>query len=70
LGGGDEELSIPAGTQFGQSFRIKHKGLPTVRHAARRGDQYVKVQINIPKELGKEEKELLRKFDKKIKDRA
>jgi molecular chaperone DnaJ len=70
LGGGDEELSIPAGTQFGQSFRIKGKGLPTVRHKSRRGDQYVKVQINIPKELGKEERELLKKFDKKIKDRA
>lgn len=70
LGGGEEELTIPAGTQFGQSFRIKGKGLPTVRHQSRRGDQYVKVQINVPTKLKKDEKELLKQFDKKIKDRA
>ncbi len=68
LGGGEANLKIPAGTQFGQSFRLKGHGLPRVSKK-QRGDQYVKIQINVPKNLSKKEKELLKQFGKK-KDRA
>ena len=57
---GPVEIAIPAGTQNGQSFRLQGRGMPDVR-GGRRGDQYVVVQVVIPKELNPEQKALLRK---------
>jgi molecular chaperone DnaJ len=57
---GPVEISIPAGTQNGQSFRLQGRGMPDVR-GGRRGDQYVVVLILIPKDLNPEQKALLRK---------
>jgi molecular chaperone DnaJ len=57
---GGVEIAIPAGTQNGQSFRLAGKGMPDVR-GGRRGDQYVVVQIVVPKDLTAEQKALLRK---------
>jgi molecular chaperone DnaJ len=57
---GTVEIAIPAGTQNGQSFRLAGKGMPDVR-GGRRGDQYVVVQIVVPKDLTAEQKALLRK---------
>jgi molecular chaperone DnaJ len=57
---GAVEISIPAGTQNGQSFRMAGRGMPDVR-GGRRGDQYVVVQVVVPKDLTAEQKALLRK---------
>ncbi len=57
---GPVEIAIPAGTQAGQSFRLQGRGMPDVR-GGRRGDQYVVVQVVIPKDLNPEQKALLRK---------
>lgn len=57
---GAVEIAIPPGTQNGQSFRLAGRGMPDVR-GGRRGDQYVVVQIVIPKDLNPEQKALLRK---------
>ncbi len=57
---GQVEIAIPAGTQNGQSFRLAGRGMPDVR-GGRRGDQYVVVQVVIPKDLNAEQKALLRK---------
>jgi molecular chaperone DnaJ len=57
---GPVEISIPAGTQHGQSFRLQGRGMPDVR-GGRRGDQYVVVQVVVPKDLTPEQKALLRK---------
>ena len=57
---GPVEIAIPAGTQHGQSFRMAGKGMPDVR-GGRRGDQYVVVQLVVPKDLTPEQKALLRK---------
>ena len=57
---GPVEIAIPAGTQNGQSFRMAGKGMPDVR-GGRRGDQYVVVQLVVPKDLNAEQKALLRK---------
>ena len=57
---GAVEIAIPAGTQNGQSFRMAGRGMPDVR-GGRRGDQYVVVQIVVPKDLNAEQKALLRK---------
>ena len=57
---GAVEIAIPAGTQNGQSFRLQGRGMPDVR-GGRRGDQYVVVQVVIPKDLNPEQRALLRK---------
>jgi molecular chaperone DnaJ len=57
---GAVEVSIPPGTQYGQTFRLAGKGVPNVR-TGRRGDQFVRVQVLVPKDLTPEQKSLLRK---------
>jgi molecular chaperone DnaJ len=58
---GRVKLKIPAGTQTGTFFRIKGKGVPSVRGQIQ-GDQHVKVKIMTPKSLNEKQKELLREF--------
>ncbi len=51
---GDNELKIPPGTQTGESFRLRGKGFPRLRRdgtSAGRGDQWVIVQVVVPKNL-------------------
>jgi molecular chaperone DnaJ len=56
---GPVEISIPPGTQYGQTFRLSGKGLPHVR-TGRRGDQFVVAQIVVPKDLSSSQRDLLR----------
>lgn len=53
---GDVELTIPAGTQPNQKFRLRGKGVKDPR-GGNAGDQYVEVEIVIPSAISKEEKE-------------
>ncbi|MFB0564577.1 MAG: molecular chaperone DnaJ [Candidatus Aminicenantaceae bacterium] len=56
-----EILNISPGTQSGDVFRIKAKGIKSV-HGHKKGDLFVKVFVEIPKDLTKEQKELLRQI--------
>ncbi len=58
---GKVKYSIPEGTQTGSIFRLKSKGIPYLRGNGR-GDQYVKVEIDVPKKLNDKQKELLKQF--------
>ncbi len=58
---GTEQMDIPAGTQHGEVFKLKGKGLPDVR-SHRMGDELVQVLVEIPKKLTEKQKELLREF--------
>ena len=58
---GTEQLEIPAGTQHGEVFKLKGKGLPDVR-SHRMGDELVQVLVEIPKKLTERQKQLLREF--------
>ena len=58
---GKVKYTIPEGTQTGTTFRLRGKGVPYLNGSSR-GDQYVTVNIETPKNLNKEQKELLRKF--------
>jgi curved DNA-binding protein len=53
---GDARLKLPPGTQGGQRFRLRGRGLPGV--SGQRGDLYVVAQIAVPKKLGEREREL------------
>jgi molecular chaperone DnaJ len=55
------KVSIPAGTQTGQQFRLKGKGM-TVLRSPNRGDMFVEVQVETPVNLSKRQKELLQEF--------
>jgi molecular chaperone DnaJ len=56
-----EQLEIPAGTQHGEVFKLKGKGLPDVR-SHRMGDELVQVLVEIPKKLTDKQKQLLREY--------
>jgi molecular chaperone DnaJ len=58
---GPEQMEIPSGTQHGEVFKLKGKGLPDVR-SHRMGDELVQVLVEIPKKLTEKQKQLLRDF--------
>lgn len=62
---GKAKFKIPEGTSVGKTFMLKGKGVP-VLNGYGRGDQYVKVQVQIPKKLTKVQKEMLLNFDASI----
>jgi curved DNA-binding protein len=53
---GNARLKLPPGTQGGQRFRLRGRGLPGV--SGQRGDLYVVVQISVPKKLSEREREI------------
>ncbi len=59
----EKELKIPKGTQYGETFRFKGEGIPSLR-SGRRGDQIIQVDIKTPTRLSKKQEKLLREFDK------
>jgi molecular chaperone DnaJ len=59
---GTVALKVPAGTQSGKVFRLRGKGVRTVRDA-RVGDLFAQVAVETPVHLTAEQKELLERFD-------
>jgi molecular chaperone DnaJ len=62
---GHVSLKVPAGTQSGKIFRLRGKGVTTVRDA-RKGDLFAQVAVETPVNLTAEQKELLDKFDETL----
>ncbi len=60
---GKVKLKIPAGTQTGTNFRLRGKGAPKLRGSGT-GDQHIKIKLVTPKNLSKEQTDLLRQFAK------
>jgi len=58
---GNETVKIPAETQTGDVFKIKGSGIKALQ-GHRKGDLYVKVKVKTPRNLSKEQRELLEKF--------
>ncbi len=56
------QYTVHAGTQPGDTFKLKGRGIQNV-HGRFRGDQYVKVTVEIPKNLSKRQQELLKELD-------
>jgi len=53
-------LRVPPGTQSGQKFRLRDRGVPS--RNGQRGDLVVEVRLKLPKVLDERSKELLREF--------
>jgi molecular chaperone DnaJ len=58
---GTEKLEIAAGSQHGEVFKMRGKGLPDIR-AHRTGDELIQILIEIPRKLNERQRELLREF--------
>lgn len=56
---GKVKLSIPAGTQPDQVFRLAGRGMPHLKKANTKGDLYVKLKVQVPKYLSSKQRELI-----------
>lgn len=64
---GKISYTMPEGTQPDTVFRIRGKGIPNLNGRGR-GDQFIKVKIEIPRNLTHEQKDILRQFDDSVGD--
>jgi molecular chaperone DnaJ len=59
---GRAQLRIPPGTNSGQKFRLREKGAPSARNPQTRGDQYIEVQVVVPRANDERVRELVREL--------
>lgn len=59
---GEVTIKVPPGTQPGQVMRLRGNGAPRLGNADSRGDHYVTMNVEIPTDLSKEEKDLIEKL--------
>lgn len=64
---GKVDMHIPAGTQPGETFRLRGKGIKNLNRYGS-GDEFVRVTVEVPKNLTEQQKTLLRQFDDATKD--
>ncbi len=61
---GKVSCKIAAGTQPGSKIRLRNKGIPFMKNPAHKGDEYVVIQIEVPKNLTPEERQKLMEYDR------
>lgn len=59
---GEKTLTVPAGSQHGSPIKLKGLGVPHLGKTTHRGDHIVILEVNIPKHLSDEEKQLYKKL--------
>lgn len=59
---GPSTIRIPPGTQGGQTLRLRGKGAPSLREAGLRGDEFIEVQVAVPRVADERSKEILREL--------
>lgn len=62
---GDVEFELPAGTQPNKLFTLRGRGIPSVRGGAR-GDQIVRVNVEVPKTLSDKQRELIKQLEEEL----
>lgn len=65
---GKVKFELPSGTQPGEVFRLRSRGIQKINQKAK-GDQFVKIVVDVPKNLNSTQKELLRKFNDSLPDK-
>ena len=68
IDGGRVTIKIPAGTQPGEKFRLKEKGMSIYKRHSR-GDLYVQAVVEIPKDLTAAQRKVLEEFESGAKDK-
>ncbi|MCD8570670.1 MAG: molecular chaperone DnaJ [Alphaproteobacteria bacterium] len=61
--GGSAKVKVPPGSQTGQQFRLRAKGMTSLRSDAR-GDMFIEIFVETPVNLDKKQQDLLRQLDK------
>ena len=59
---GSEKYEIPEGTQPGETFTLRGRGIPYTNSATRKGDLVFRTTVEIPKGLSEKQKDVMRKF--------
>lgn len=67
--GSKAKLKIPEGTQHGQHFRLRSKGMPVLNADSVRGDMHIIVNIEVPTKLSEKQKETLKSFHETCEDK-
>jgi len=62
--GGNVLLTIPPGTQPGQTFRLAGRGMPKLRNPEVHGDLYARVKVQVPKNLTSRQRELFQELSR------
>lgn len=65
---GNVPYTVREGTQPGETFRLKGKGFPYINGRGR-GDEVVRVTVEVPKNLTSEQKKLLHAFEESLGDK-
>lgn len=65
---GKVKYTVPEGTQTGSVFRLRGKGVKKLNRSDR-GDQYVKVNVEVPSNLTKRQKDLLREYEQSLNEK-
>ncbi len=66
LTGARARVKIPAGTQHGDTFRLKGKGMPRMRSSSQFGDLYVHAKLETPKNLNKQQQKAAEALEKAL----
>ena len=66
---GEREIELEAGTQHGDTIRIRGEGLPSLRSPGRRGDLHVAVKVVTPMNLSDEQRELAERLEASLEAR-
>lgn len=66
---GKVSYQVHEGTQPGDVFKLKGKGIPVLGGRGR-GDQYVRVTVEVPRNLSQKQKDILREFDKGVEEKS
>ena len=70
IDGTKAKIKIPEGTQQGQQFRLRDKGMTRVGTNSVIGDMYVHTKIEVPVKLSKKQKNLLKEFEGDLNDKS
>ena len=68
IDGNDVKYNISEGTQSGTQYRLKGKGVKKLNRSDR-GNQIVRVYVEVPKNLSKKQKDLLKEFEASLTDK-
>lgn len=66
---GPVQYTVPEGTQGGTVFRLRSKGVQRLGNASQRGDEYVRVSIEVPKKLNEKQKKVLWDFENSLNEK-
>jgi molecular chaperone DnaJ len=67
--GNKSKVKVPAGTQSGQQFRLRGKGMSMLRSEAR-GDMFIEISVETPINLSRKQQDLLKELDKSMGGKA